>query len=94
MRITYPSIDKLLSRVDSRYSLSVLAAKRAHELEAGDPPTLEHFKCDKAVGKALEKSRKIHFYGHLVAGHVKRWKRGLPFGLNYSGAKSGFWRCI
>ena len=39
MRITYPSIDKLLSRV---------------ELEAGDPPTLEHFKCDKAVGKALE----------------------------------------
>ena len=54
MRITYPSIDKLLSRVDSRYSLSVLAAKRAHELEAGDPPTLEHFKCDKAVGKALE----------------------------------------
>ncbi|MDK7904653.1 DNA-directed RNA polymerase subunit omega, partial [Staphylococcus epidermidis] len=35
MRITYPSIDKLLSRVDSRYSLSVLAAKRAHELEAG-----------------------------------------------------------
>ena len=52
MRITYPSIDKLLSRVDSRYSLSVLAAKR--ELEAGDPPTLEHFKCDKAVGKALE----------------------------------------
>lgn len=54
MRITYPSIDKLLSRVDSRYSLSVLAAKRAHELEAGDPPTLDHFKCDKAVGKALE----------------------------------------
>ena len=54
MRITYPSIDKLLSRVDSRYSLSVLAAKRAPELEAGDPPTLEHFKCDKAVGKALE----------------------------------------
>lgn len=53
MRITYPSIDKLLSRVDSRYSLSVLAAKRAHELEA-DPPTLDHFKCDKAVGKALE----------------------------------------
>ena len=62
MRITYPSIDKLLSRVDSRYSLSVLAAKRAHELEAGDPPTLEHFKCDKAVGKALEE---------IAAGKVK-----------------------
>lgn len=34
--------------------MSVLAAKRAHELEAGFPPTLEVFKCDKAVGKALE----------------------------------------
>lgn len=54
MRITYPSIDKLLARVDSRYSLSVLAAKRAHELEAGSAPTLEHFKCDKTVGQALE----------------------------------------
>ncbi len=54
MRITYPSIDKLLSRVDSRYSLSVLSAKRAHELEAGDPATLKSFKCDKSVGKALE----------------------------------------
>lgn len=61
MRITYPSIDKLLSRVDSCYSLSVLAAKRAHELEAGDPPTLKSFKCDKAVGKALEE---------IVAGKV------------------------
>ena len=27
MKITYPSIDKLLSRVNSRYSLSVLAEK-------------------------------------------------------------------
>lgn len=54
MRITYPSIDKLLDHVDSRYSLSVLASKRAHELEAGDPPALDKFKSDKAVGKALE----------------------------------------
>ncbi len=29
MKITYPSIDKLLSRVNSRYSLSVLAAKKS-----------------------------------------------------------------
>ena len=54
MRITYPSIDKLLENVDSRYSLCVLAAKRAHELEAGDPAALKSFKCDKAVGQALE----------------------------------------
>ena len=31
--IIYPSIDKLLEKVPSRYSLAVLAAKRAHELE-------------------------------------------------------------
>ena len=54
MIVTYPSIDKLLAEVDSRYSLSVLAAKRAHQLEAGDPPTLSKFVCDKAVGRALE----------------------------------------
>ncbi|MDF7668153.1 DNA-directed RNA polymerase subunit omega [Lactobacillus sp. ESL0701] len=54
MRVTYPSIDKLLARVDSRYSLSVLAAKRAHELEAGDPEALKSYKSQKAVGKALE----------------------------------------
>lgn len=54
MRITYPSIDKLLDRVNSRYSLSVLASKRAHELEAGEPGALEHFKSGKAVGQALE----------------------------------------
>ena len=54
MKITYPSIDKLLSRVNSRYSLSVLAAKRAHEIQAGAPLPLKHYKSDKAVGEALE----------------------------------------
>ncbi|KRL63972.1 DNA-directed RNA polymerase subunit omega [Lactobacillus psittaci] len=54
MKITYPSIDKLLEKVDSRYSLSVLASKRAHELEAGDPAALDHFKSSKALGQALE----------------------------------------
>lgn len=56
MKITYPSIDKLLSRVNSRYSLSVLAAKRAHEIQAGAPLALKHYKSDKAVGKALGKA--------------------------------------
>ena len=54
MKITYPSIDELLARVDSRYSLSVLAAKRAHEIQAGFPKALEHYKADKAVGMAPE----------------------------------------
>ncbi|GFZ27261.1 DNA-directed RNA polymerase subunit omega [Lactobacillus corticis] len=65
MRITYPSIDKELERVDSRYSLCVLSAKRAHELEAGEPAALDKFKCDKAVGQALEE---------IVAGKVT----GIP----------------
>ena len=30
-----PSIDKLLDKVPSRYSLVILQAKRAHELAAG-----------------------------------------------------------
>lgn len=54
MRITYPSIDKLLDRIDSRYSLSVLSSKRAHELQAGEPGALLSYKSNKAVGKALE----------------------------------------
>ena len=34
-----PSIDKLLDKVPSRYSLVILQAKRAHELAAGAEPT-------------------------------------------------------
>lgn len=54
--ILYPSIDKLLDKVDSRYSLAVLAAKRAHELEAGGVKMLPEndYKSPKPVGKALE----------------------------------------
>lgn len=56
MRIVYPSIDKLLDHVDSRYSLAVLASKRAHELEEGAPEAMpaNNYKCLKPVGKALE----------------------------------------
>ena len=54
MKITYPSIDKLLSRVNSRYSLSVLAAKRAHEIQAGAPLALKHYNSDKSVCEAIE----------------------------------------
>ena len=35
-----PSIDTLLDKVPSKYSLVILEAKRAHELEAGAPATL------------------------------------------------------
>ncbi|HIX70938.1 MULTISPECIES: DNA-directed RNA polymerase subunit omega [Enterococcus] len=49
-----PSIDKLLDRVNSKYSLVILASKRAHELDAGAKPTVESFDSVKSVGQALE----------------------------------------
>ena len=54
--ILYPPVDKLLEHVNSRYSLVMLAAKRAHELDAGALPLLNEgeYKSDKNVGKALE----------------------------------------
>ncbi|MGX7327846.1 DNA-directed RNA polymerase subunit omega [Enterococcus bulliens] len=49
-----PSIDSLLDRVNSKYSLVILASKRAHELDAGANATLESFESVKSVGQALE----------------------------------------
>ena len=49
-----PSIDSLLDRVNSKYSLVILASKRAHELDAGAQATLEQFDSVKSVGQALE----------------------------------------
>lgn len=49
-----PSIDSLLEKVNSKYSLVILASKRAHELEAGATPMLENFDSVKNVGRALE----------------------------------------
>ncbi|MFD0896233.1 DNA-directed RNA polymerase subunit omega [Loigolactobacillus binensis] len=54
--ILYPSIDKLLDKVDSRYSLAVLSAKRAHEIEAGGIRMLpdSDYHSPQTVGQALE----------------------------------------
>lgn len=49
-----PSIDSLLKEVPSKYSLVILASKRAHELDEGAQPTLESFESVKSVGQALE----------------------------------------
>ena len=48
-----PSIDTLLDKVPSKYSLVILEAKRAHELEAGATATQE-FKSVKSTLRALE----------------------------------------
>lgn len=39
----YPSIDDLLKRVDSKYTLVITAAKRGRQIRDGSRPTIE---CD------------------------------------------------
>lgn len=48
-----PSIDKLVTKVDSKYTLVVLAAKRARELMDGDESLVDS-KSNKPVTVALE----------------------------------------
>lgn len=48
-----PSIDVLLDKVDSKYSLVVLEAKRAHELRDGEAAT-QKFSSVKPTLQALE----------------------------------------
>ena len=50
----YPSIDKLLNKIDSKYSLVILSSKRAHELHHHEPQKLESYLSHKNVGRALE----------------------------------------
>ncbi|WJH33217.1 DNA-directed RNA polymerase subunit omega [Paenibacillus aurantius] len=50
----YPSIDKLLDKVDSKYSLVVAAAKRARQLREGTKSEITEPKSHKMVGVALE----------------------------------------
>ncbi|MBM7715616.1 DNA-directed RNA polymerase subunit omega [Siminovitchia sp. FSL H7-0308] len=50
----YPSIDKLMEVIDSKYSLVSIAAKRARDLKDHNKPLLEKYVSHKYVGKALE----------------------------------------
>jgi len=59
-----PSIDKLLDQVDSKYSLVILSSKRAHELEAGQMPTMKKFDSVKPVQQALEEIESGHVIKH------------------------------
>ena len=49
----YPSLDHLLKKVDSKYTLVVLTARRAREVVAGDRSMVAS-KSNKAVTIALE----------------------------------------
>ncbi len=50
----YPSIDIMLTQVDSKYSLVVAAAKRARMLRDGNKSLLKSPHSHKQVGVALE----------------------------------------
>lgn len=56
--LDYPSIDDLLNQVDSKYSLVILASKRAHELEGQKqkpkPELLDEYQSLSFIGKSLE----------------------------------------
>ena len=51
----YPSVDDLLEKVDSKYKLAYVAARRARIIEQEDGYTAEgvDIKCAKPVGEAL-----------------------------------------
>lgn len=61
----YPSIDKMLEKVDSKYSLVVAASRRARQLREGEKTELTNHKSHKQVGIALEE-----IYGDYV--RIKR----------------------
>lgn len=51
----YPSVDKLKTKIDSKYSLVSLASKRARQMqEQPGSEKLMRYKSYKFVGKALE----------------------------------------
>ncbi|MED1202130.1 DNA-directed RNA polymerase subunit omega [Heyndrickxia acidicola] len=50
----YPSIDKLLTVIDSKYSLVTVAAKRARNMQEHAKKGMNHYVSQKYVGKALE----------------------------------------
>ncbi|QHS22195.1 DNA-directed RNA polymerase subunit omega [Virgibacillus sp. MSP4-1] len=52
-----PSVDELLEKINSKYALVILSAKRARELQFTDDPMIEEVKSNKLVGTALEEIR-------------------------------------
>ncbi len=50
----YPSIDELLDKIDSKYKLAYVAAKRAKIIADENYTSAEDGKCVKPIGEALE----------------------------------------
>ncbi|MGM1050314.1 DNA-directed RNA polymerase subunit omega [Paenibacillus uliginis N3/975] len=57
----YPSIDEMMNKVDSKYSLVVAASRRARQLREGENSELKNPKSHKHVGVALEE-----IYGDFI----------------------------
>ncbi len=51
--LRYPSIDKLLTKINSKYKLAYASAKRAKIIKEDDYTAIDP-KCSKPVGIALE----------------------------------------
>ncbi|WP_174733875.1 DNA-directed RNA polymerase subunit omega [Mesobacillus harenae] len=58
-----PSIDSLLTKIDSKYSLVSVAAKRARSMQVTFNPRLDKYVSHKYVGKALEEinAERLHY---------------------------------
>ncbi|WP_221564165.1 DNA-directed RNA polymerase subunit omega [Alkalihalobacillus sp. TS-13] len=50
----YPSIDSLMEKIDSKYTLVTVSAKRARMLQQASEPKIDDPKSNKFVGVALE----------------------------------------
>ena len=54
----YPSIDKLLKHVGSKFLLVNIVSKRVQEMEEDEDYQLNEYKSKKNIGKALEEIEK------------------------------------
>ena len=54
----YPSIDKLLNNVGSKFLLVNIVSRRSKEMEETDYYQLTEYKSSKNIGKALEEVSK------------------------------------
>lgn len=57
----YPSIDEMVKKVESKYTLVVAASRRARMLRNGEKSELVHPRSHKHVGVALEE-----IYGDII----------------------------
>jgi len=50
----YPSINEIRKKADSRYTLVILAAKRARDIVDGKPPLVEDYDLERPVSIAAQ----------------------------------------